>query len=164
MAELAEDCVPPLLESRAFGLVERAVGVQGDGVGVVSGVGRAGDEEDARGRVVRGRDLEGLAGEGDDGVAGGCHDFPGFAGLRVVGDCPDAAREDVGGLLQSQVRVDAVDAAGLNLTLRKRELGAGREVDGADDDAVRGGDGGTGLSCFCWLRLDAPVLRKCVTS
>ena len=47
-----------------FGLVERTVGVQGDGVGVVGGVGRAGDKEDARGRVVRGRELEGLAGGG----------------------------------------------------------------------------------------------------
>ena len=96
--------------------------VEGDGVAVVGGVGRAGDEEDSGGRSVLRRELERLAGEGDDGVASGCHDFADFAGLWVVGDCPNAAREDVGDLLEGEVGVDAVGVAGLNVALRQREI------------------------------------------
>ena len=117
-AEFAEDCIPPLQEARAFGLVERAVSVEGDGVAVVGGVRRAGDEEDACGRSVLRRELERMAGEGDDGVAGGCHDFADLAGLWVVGDCPNAAREDVSDLLEGEVGVDAVDVAGLDVAFR----------------------------------------------
>ena len=69
------------------------------------------------GVVVLRRELERLAGEGDDGVAGGCHDFAGLATIRVVRDCPNATGEDVGDLLECEVGVDAVGVAGLDVAL-----------------------------------------------
>ena len=88
----------------------------------------------------------GLAGEGDDGVAGGCHDFAGLAAIRVVRDCPNATGEDVSDLLKRQVGVDAVGVAWLDVALRQREMGAGGDVDGVDGDAVGGGDGWAGCA------------------
>lgn len=128
----------------ALGFGQRAVGIEGDGVAVVGGVGRAGDEENAGGRVAVRGELEGVAGESDDGLAGGGLDFVGLAGLRVVGDGADAAREDIGDLLESAVGVDAVGVAGLDVALGQGEVGAGGEIDGVDDDAVGGGDGWAG--------------------
>ena len=149
-AEFGHDSVPPLRFDGALGFVERAVGIKGDGVAVVGGVGRAGDEEDAGGRVVGRGELDGVAGERDYGLACGGLDFAGLAGLRVVGDGPDSACENVSDLLDGEVGVDAVGVAGLDVALGEGEVGAGGDVDGVDDDAVGGGDGWAGSP---WIEL-----------
>ncbi|MDE2897989.1 MAG: hypothetical protein OXO54_06685 [Chloroflexota bacterium] len=61
----------------ALGFGQRPVSVEGDGVAVVGGVGRAGDKEDAGGPVAVSGELEGVAGEGDNGLARGGLDFVG---------------------------------------------------------------------------------------
>ena len=45
--EFAGSGIPPLGKARALGFGQRPVDVEGDGVAVVGGVGRAGDEEEA---------------------------------------------------------------------------------------------------------------------
>ena len=65
-------------------------------------------------------------------------DFAGLAGLRVVGDGPDAAGEDVGDLLEGEVGVDAVSVAGLDVALGQGEAGAGGDVDGGRRRCRRG--------------------------
>ncbi len=149
-AEFGHDSVPPLRYEGALGFVERAVGIKGDGVAVVGGVGRAGDEEDAGGCVVGRGELERLAGKGYDRLASGRHSLVGFAGLWVVGDGADAACEDVGDLLEGEVGVDAIGVTRLDVALGEGEVRAGGDVDGVDDDAVGGGDGWAGSP---WIEL-----------
>ena len=58
-----------------------------------------------------------------------------------MGDGSNAAGKDVGDLFEGAVGVNAVGVTGLDVALGQREVGAGGEVDGVDDDAVGGGDG-----------------------
>ena len=60
--------------------------------------------------------------------------------------------------------VDAVGVAGLDVALRQREMSAGGDVDGVDGDAVGGGDGRAGSTCFYRLRHVDQIIRRHVTS